>query len=43
MHKVLIALVVALLAAGPLVASDKTDVMDTVNKAADAFNKGRRY
>src|SRR2546422_7757125 len=40
MHKVMIALVAALLAAGPLVASEKTDVMEAVQRAVDAFNKG---
>ena len=40
MHKVMIALVVAGLAAGPLVASEKTDVMEAVQQAVDAFNKG---
>jgi ketosteroid isomerase-like protein len=40
MHKVIITLVVAVLAAGPLVASEKTDVMETVQQAVDAFNKG---
>jgi ketosteroid isomerase-like protein len=40
MRKVMIALVVAGLAAGPLVASEKTDVMEIVQQALDAFNKG---
>lgn len=40
MHKVMIALVVAGFAVGPLVASEKTDVMETVQQAVDAFNKG---
>jgi hypothetical protein len=40
MQKVMIALVVAVLAAGPLVASENTDVMATVNKMVDDFNKG---
>lgn len=40
MNKILIALAVAVLAAGPVAASDKTDVMVPVNQFVDAFNKG---
>lgn len=41
MHKILIALVVAVLAsAGPAAASEETDVMVVVNQFVDAFNKG---
>lgn len=40
MQKILIAVVFAALAAGPLLASDNTEVMATVNQLVDAFNKG---
>ena len=40
MNKILLALAVAVLAAGPVAASDKTDVMVPVNQFVDAFNKG---
>jgi hypothetical protein len=40
MLKIFAALAVALLAAGPTFASDKTDVMVTVNQFLDGFNKG---
>ena len=40
MHKILIALAVAVLAAGPVAASDKTDVMAPVHQFVDGFNKG---
>jgi len=40
MNKILVALVVAILAAGPTAASEKTDVMGTIQRFVDAFNKG---
>jgi hypothetical protein len=40
MHKVLIALVVAFLAAGSAAASEKTDVMKAVHQFVAGFNKG---
>lgn len=40
MYKILIALAVAVLAAGPTAADEKTDVMVPVHKFVDAFNKG---
>ena len=40
MHKMLLALAVAVLASGPLAASDKTDVMAVVHQWVDGFNKG---
>lgn len=40
MHKILIALGVAVLAAGQAAASEKTDVMASVSQFVDAFNKG---
>jgi hypothetical protein len=40
MRKVLFALAVAVLAAGPVVASDKSDVLAPVHQFVDAFNKG---
>ena len=40
MHKILIALAVAVLAAAPTAASEKTDVMVSVQQFVDAFNKG---
>jgi ketosteroid isomerase-like protein len=40
MHKVFIALTVAVLAAGPAAATDKTDVMSLIHHWVDAFNKG---
>ncbi len=40
MQKILIALALAVLTAGPLVASEKTEVMATVQQLVDAFNKG---
>lgn len=39
MQKILIALALAVLTAGPLVASENTDVMATVQQLVDAFNK----
>lgn len=40
MYKTLIALSVAVLAAGPVAASDKTDVMAVIHQWVDGFNKG---
>jgi len=40
MHKLLIVFALALLAGGPLAASEKSDVMVPVNQFVDAFNKG---
>lgn len=40
MHKVLVALAVAVLAQGPTAASAQTDVMVSVHQFVDAFNKG---
>jgi len=40
MNKMLIGLVVAMLAGGPAVASEKTDVMAVIQQFVDAFNKG---
>ena len=40
MHKIFVALVVAVLAAGPAVATEKTDVMVPVHQFVDGFNKG---
>ena len=40
MHKILTALAVAVLAAGPTAASEKTDVMVPVHQFVDGFNKG---
>jgi hypothetical protein len=40
MHKILIALAVAVLAAGPAAASEKTDVMVAVHQFVEGFNKG---
>ena len=40
MNKILVALIVAVLAAGPAAASEKTDVMGTIQRFIDAFNKG---
>jgi hypothetical protein len=40
MHKIFIALALALLAATPTFASDKTDVMATIRQFMDGFNKG---
>jgi hypothetical protein len=40
MHRMLIALVLGMLAAGPAVASEKTDVLAVLHQFADAFNKG---
>ncbi|HSB11381.1 MAG TPA: nuclear transport factor 2 family protein [Blastocatellia bacterium] len=40
MNKMFIALAVALLAAGPTAASEKTDVMAVVRQFVDGFNKG---
>lgn len=40
MNKILIALVMAILAAGPAAASEATDVMATVHQFIDGFNKG---
>ncbi|MGD1098644.1 MAG: nuclear transport factor 2 family protein [Bryobacteraceae bacterium] len=40
MQKIFIALVVAVLAAGPAVSSEKTDVMVPVHQFVDGFNKG---
>jgi len=40
MHKVSLALVMAVLVAGPVAASDKTDVMAAVQQFVDGFNKG---
>jgi ketosteroid isomerase-like protein len=40
MHKALVAFAVAVLAAGPTFASEKTDVMVPVHQFVDGFNKG---
>jgi ketosteroid isomerase-like protein len=40
MHKIFIALVVAVLAAAPAAATDKSDVMSVIHQWVDAFNKG---
>lgn len=40
MHKILIALVLGALAAGPAAASEKSDVMAVLHQFVDAFNKG---
>ena len=40
MKKILIAFALTVLAAGPLVASENTDVMASVQKLVDGFNKG---
>lgn len=40
MNKMLIALVVAILAQGPAIASEKTDAMAVIQQFVDAFNKG---
>jgi ketosteroid isomerase-like protein len=40
MHKILIAVAVAVLAAGPVAASEKPDVMAPVHQFVDSFNKG---
>ena len=40
MHNILVALAVALLAAGPAAASERTDVMAPVHQFIDGFNKG---
>ena len=40
MQKILFALALSIVAAGPLVASDNTDVMTTLQGLVDAFNKG---
>jgi ketosteroid isomerase-like protein len=40
MHKILVALAVALLAAGSAAATEKTDVMVPLHQFVDAFNKG---
>src|SRR5689334_19587472 len=40
MHKMFIALAVAILAAEPTTASEKTDVMAVVRQFVDGFNKG---
>lgn len=40
MHKILFALAVAVLAAGPTAASEQTDVMVPVHQFVDGFNKG---
>jgi hypothetical protein len=40
MNKILVAVAVAVLAAGPVAASDKTDVMVPINQFTDGFNKG---
>jgi ketosteroid isomerase-like protein len=39
MHKIFIALIVAVLAAGPAAATDKSDVMSVIHQWVDAFNK----
>jgi ketosteroid isomerase-like protein len=39
MHKIIIALAVTALVAGPAAASEKSDVMETVHQWVDAFNK----
>lgn len=40
MQKLLLTLALAILTAGPLAASDNADVMATLQKLVDAFNKG---
>jgi ketosteroid isomerase-like protein len=40
MHRLFIALTVAVLAAGPAAATDKADVMALIHHWVDAFNKG---
>lgn len=40
MNKILAALIVSILAAGPAAASDQTDVMGTIQRFMAAFNKG---
>jgi ketosteroid isomerase-like protein len=40
MHKLLIALTVSVLVAGPATATDKTDVMSVIHQWEGAFNKG---
>jgi hypothetical protein len=40
MHKIFVALAVAVLAASPAVATDKTDVMKPLHQFVDGFNKG---
>jgi hypothetical protein len=40
MHKIFFALALALLAATPTFASEKTDVMATIRQFTDGFNKG---
>ena len=40
MHKIFVALAVAVLVAGPTFASEKTDVMVSVHQFVDGFNKG---
>lgn len=40
MYKIWIALVLAVLIAGPLAADDKADVLASVHQFVDAFNKG---
>ena len=40
MHKIFIALTIAVLAAGPAVASEEADVMVPVHQFVDGFNKG---
>jgi ketosteroid isomerase-like protein len=40
MHRLLIAVSAALLAAGPVAAKDKTDVMSVLHQWVDAFDKG---
>lgn len=40
MHKILLALAVALLASGPVAASEKSAVMAVVHQWVDGFNKG---
>ena len=40
MHKIFIALAVAVLAAGPVAAAQQTDVMVPVHQFVDSFNKG---
>jgi hypothetical protein len=40
MDKILVALAVAVLAAGPTVASEETDVMVPVHQIVDGYNKG---
>jgi ketosteroid isomerase-like protein len=40
MHKIFLALAVAVLASGPVAASEKTDVMAVLHQWVDGFNKG---